>query len=268
MWYDSPTGPIISRSRGWDEQFMPQLSTSFSDSLPECTNPWELQDIEQVQSESTASCIIISNNSVEPLVLSNHMTPIIFPYATLMAQAEEVQNATTNTDATNLAKLYGIKVYPTSHLLPSLNFPKSFPYDFMHLIWENLIKNLVLHWTGEFKGLGAGKESYAVWNAIGEATGKSGSTIPSAFGSRVPNVATHQSQMSAEMWSFWTLYLGPVLLRRQFQRPKHYTHLCDLFGCLQRFQQIMTQARFFFRVIPNRKIDQFRCNLSHFQSVS
>ena len=149
-------------------------------------------------------------------------------HATLMAQAEEVQNATTYTDATKLAKLYGIKGVPYLSLLPSLNFPKSFPYDFMHLIWENLIKNLVLHWTGEFKGLGAGKESYefptAVWNAIGEATGKSGSTIPSAFGSRVPNVATHQSQMSAEMWSFWTLYLGPVLLRRRFQRPKYYTH--------------------------------------------
>jgi hypothetical protein len=65
---------------------------------------------------------------------------------------------------------------------------------------------LVLHWTGEFKGLCVGKESYkfptAVWNAIGEAMGKSGSTIPFVFGSCVPNVATHQSQMSAEMWSF------------------------------------------------------------------
>ena len=179
-------------------------------------------------------------------MLSNHMTPIIFPYATLMAQAEEVQNATTNTDATNLAKLYGIKGVPYLSLLPSLNFPKSFPYDFMHLIWENLIKNLVLHWTGEFKGLGAGKESYAVWNAIGEATGKSGSTIPSAFGSRVPNVATHQSQMSAEMWSFWTLYLGPVLLRRQFQRPKHYTHFVRLVRLLTALPTNNDTGAFFF----------------------
>jgi hypothetical protein len=138
-------------------------------------------------------------------------------HTTLMAQVEEVQNTTTCTDANKLAKLYGIKGVPYLSLLPSLNFSKSFPYDFMHLILENLIKNLVLHWTGEFKHFGVVKKSYefptAVWNAIREVTGKSGSTIPSAFGSCVPNVATHQSQMSAEMWSFWTLYLGPVLLR-------------------------------------------------------
>lgn len=47
----------------------------------------------------------------------------------------------------------------------------SFPYDFMHLIWENLIKNLVLHWTGGFKDLDDGVEEYqlpqAIWEAIG-----------------------------------------------------------------------------------------------------
>jgi hypothetical protein len=30
------------------------------------------------------------------------------------------------------------------------------------------------------------------------------------------------------MWSFWTLYLGPILLRRRFQNPKYYTHFVDL----------------------------------------
>ena len=58
----------------------------------------------------------------------------------------------------------------------------------MHLIWENLVKNLVLHWTGEFKGLDEGSEDYKftkpIWEAIGEATATSGSTIPSAFGAR------------------------------------------------------------------------------------
>jgi hypothetical protein len=102
----------------------------------------------------------------------------------------------------------------------------------MHLIWENLVKNLILHWTGNFKGLDNGNESYsipkAIWEAIGEATSAAGSTIPSAYGSRVPNIATHGSQCSAEMWSFWTLYLGPVLLRRRFQRPKYYGHFIRL----------------------------------------
>jgi len=132
---------------------------------------------------------------------------------TFLAQAEEVQGAPTLTEANALAKKYGIKGRPDLSYLPTLIFLISFPYNFMHLIWENLVKNLVLHWTGEFKGLDKGKESYgllkAVWEAVGTA---SGSTIPLAYGSRVPNLATHRSQCSAEMWSFWTMYLRPILL--------------------------------------------------------
>jgi len=56
----------------------------------------------------------------------------------------------------------------------------------MHLIFENVIKNLVLLWTGKFKGLDEGNGSYEfhpkVWEAIGAATAASGSSIPLAFG--------------------------------------------------------------------------------------
>ncbi|KAJ7886593.1 hypothetical protein B0H14DRAFT_2697280, partial [Mycena olivaceomarginata] len=30
------------------------------------------------------------------------------------------------------------------------------------------------------------------------------------------------------MWSFWIPYLGPVLLRRRFKRPKYYRHFVQL----------------------------------------
>lgn len=160
----------------------------------------------------------------ESLPLRNHET--------LIAQANEVQAAATISAADTLAKKYGIKGIPLLSYLPSLSFPSSFPYDFMHLIWENLIKNLILHWTGKFKDLDDGAESYrlpnAIWEAIGESTASSGSTIPSAYGSRVPNIATNSSYCSAEMWSFWTLYLGPVLLRRRFQHQKYYKHFVRL----------------------------------------
>ena len=64
-----------------------------------------------------------------------------------------LSTATTNTGANELAKVYGIKGTPLLSYLNSPSFPGSFPYDFMHLIWENTVKNLVLIWTGEFKGL-------------------------------------------------------------------------------------------------------------------
>ncbi|KAJ7735356.1 hypothetical protein B0H16DRAFT_1327140 [Mycena metata] len=102
----------------------------------------------------------------------------------------------------------------------------------MHLIWENLIKNLILLWTGEFKGLDTGSGDYelakAVWEAIGSLTASASDTIPSAYGSRVPNIAKDRSTVSAEMWSFWTLYLGPVLLRQRFQNQKYYRHFIQL----------------------------------------
>lgn len=102
----------------------------------------------------------------------------------------------------------------------------------MHLIWKNLIKNLILHWMGEFKGLDAGTESYKlmkkVWEALGEATAAAGSTIPSAYSSRVPNITKSKLLVSAEMWSFWALYLGLILLRQQFSQAKYHCHFVRL----------------------------------------
>ncbi|KAJ7571926.1 hypothetical protein C8J56DRAFT_810291 [Mycena floridula] len=105
----------------------------------------------------------------------------------------------------------------------------------MHLIWENVVKNLILLWTGNYKGLDEGAESYhlseAIWQGIGKATAAAGSTIPSAYGARVPNIAD-SNFVSAEMYSIWTLYLGPVLLHRRFTNEKYYNHFIDLVALL------------------------------------
>jgi hypothetical protein len=147
-------------------------------------------------------------------------------------QANEVRTASSQANANRLSKTYGIKGLPVLSFIPSLTFPGSFPYDFMHLIWENLLPNLVLLWTGQFKDLDEGTGSYefarTVWDAIGEATAASGSTIPSAFGPRVPNIAKAKSNFIADSWSFWGLYLAPVLLRNRFKRPIYYDHFISL----------------------------------------
>jgi hypothetical protein len=152
--------------------------------------------------------------------------------AEMLRQAQEVQDAPSNAEASRLSRNYGIKGIPALSYLKSLLFPLSFPYDFMHLIWENCIPNLILLWTGEFKGLDEGVEDYQftqqIWEAIGTATAEAGSTIPSAFGARPPNIANNKSACTAESWSFWTLFIGPVLLRRRFSRQKYYQHFVDL----------------------------------------
>jgi hypothetical protein len=157
--------------------------------------------------------------------------------AEMLRQAKEVRDTLNKTQKGRLSKAYGIKGVSLLSNIKSLCFPLSFPYDFMHLIWENAIPNLVSLWTGEFKGLNEGDGEYQfmpkVWEAIGAATADAGSTIPSVFGIRPPNIAKHKSSYSAEAWSFWTLYLGPVLLRRRFRNQRYYKHFIELVKLLQ-----------------------------------
>ena len=137
-----------------------------------------------------------------------------------MEQAREVQSALTNAASEQLATKYGIKGLPLLRALSSLSFPVSFPYDCMHLIWANLIPNLILLWTRNFKDLDHDDEGYIlapkVWQAIRVATLDAGKTIPATFGSRVSNIAAEKSQMTAETHSIWTLYLAPTLLNGCF----------------------------------------------------
>jgi hypothetical protein len=153
-------------------------------------------------------------------------------HATFLEQAQEVQFAETTATEKRLATKYGIKGVPLLSTLTSINFPHSFPYDFMHLIWENLIPNLISFWTGEFKDLDHDGKGYvlepSVWQAICAASAAAGDTLPSAFGARVPNFSRGGVQISAEIRSVWTLFLAPTLLRRRFQEHKYYKHFMRL----------------------------------------
>ena len=99
-------------------------------------------------------------------------------------QGCHVQLVPTAAEEQRCLKACGIKGIPVLSHLPSIFFPSSFPFNFMHLIWENL-PNLILLWTGKIKGLDEGRESYhlgvGVWEVIGEAMKSSGSTIPAAY---------------------------------------------------------------------------------------
>ncbi|KAH8799215.1 hypothetical protein DL96DRAFT_1780813, partial [Flagelloscypha sp. PMI_526] len=131
------------------------------------------------------------------------------------------------TAANEYAKKTGINSCSKLTYLSSIRFPDSFPSDFMHLIFENNLLALIQHWSSDYKGLDDGSESYilekAVLEAIGRETAEAGSTVPSAYGPRLPNIYTNRSFVTADMWSFWSQYLGPVLLRRHLQ-PHYFKH--------------------------------------------
>ena len=170
---------------------------------------------------------------------SSAYDPCNLPYRShqeFIKQASEVLDAPSDSASNALTKEYGIKSLPFMSLLGSMDLPRSFPYDFMHLIFKNLIPNLVRHYTGDFKGLNCGVEDYqlpkSVWEAICEAGAWSGNTIPSCFGARIPNLELERSNMTAEMWSFWAMYLGPALLKGKFLKPKYYKHFMKLVGLI------------------------------------
>jgi len=147
-------------------------------------------------------------------------------------QAEEVITAPTTAKEDRISMKYGIKGLPLLSLTGTLVLPLSFPLDYMHLIFENLVPNLVAHYTGNFKGLDAGTEEYIIpahiWSEICETGSLSGNTIPSQFGTRMPNIDKERSHMTAEAWSFWVMYIAPIILRDRFARPRYYTHFMKL----------------------------------------
>ena len=163
--------------------------------------------------------------------------PPIRSHERLMQQAYDVEMAPNNVTHEELSKKYGIKGTPVLSAISSISFPSSFPFDFMHLIWENLIPNLIDFWTGKFKDLDHEGEGYLIesriWEEIGAATAACKATIPSAFGAPVPNIATKRHLMNAEMHANWTLYIAPIVLRGRFKRPQYYRHFMQLVKLLK-----------------------------------
>jgi len=123
----------------------------------------------------------------------------------------------------------------------SIDFAKSFPWEWMHIFPENVIPTLVKHWTGKFKGMDAGKEDYQiadhVWAEVGEETAAATANIPAAFVRVLGNIADDHSSFTAESWSFWIIYLAPTLLRNRFPKSKYYKHLCDLVWIMKKTLQ-------------------------------
>ena len=102
----------------------------------------------------------------------------------------------------------------------------------MHLLFKNVVKNLIYMWMGKFKGLDARREDYiipqVIWKEIGKEIVNAVKDIPSAFVQALGNIAEDSSYFTAEGWAFWFMYLAPILLQGRFQKEVYYDHLCKL----------------------------------------
>ncbi|KAF7291084.1 hypothetical protein MKEN_01490300 [Mycena kentingensis (nom. inval.)] len=136
-----------------------------------------------------------------------------------------------NPDNAEQIKFYhGIKGLPILRRVGSLDRARSYPWDVMHLLFENIAPNLVKLWSGEYKKLrlDCGSEDYIIpsaqWEEIKEETAEAMKYIPSAF---TRSLAGGFSKFNAEGWCFWTAYMAPSLLRGRFPDAKFYHHAVE-----------------------------------------
>jgi hypothetical protein len=143
-----------------------------------------------------------------------------------------------------LARYWGINDTSILINIPSLSFPTSFPHDFMHLLFENIVPNLIDLWTGSYKGLPQGSVEYQlpqdVWEQIGRETEAASSLIPSAFCGKIPNIENNRRSFKAELYSFWLLYLAPILLYKRFPDDRIYNHMMLLVDIIKSCLQMKT----------------------------
>ncbi|EIN12015.1 hypothetical protein PUNSTDRAFT_63385 [Punctularia strigosozonata HHB-11173 SS5] len=134
-------------------------------------------------------------------------------------------------------KWWGVRGSPAIGRVKSVDYARSFPWDWMHLFGQNIIPNFILLWTGRFKGLDAGTEDYIlaedVWQAIGQETADAVQNIPSSFVRRIGNIAVDRSDMTAESYIFWFMYIAPNLLQHRFKKVKYYSHYIRLVNIMK-----------------------------------
>ncbi|KAJ6611080.1 hypothetical protein B0H10DRAFT_1810356, partial [Mycena sp. CBHHK59/15] len=154
-----------------------------------------------------------------PLRVQNDFVDVAYQLTTLQSTK----------DQENLTFHEGIKGLPALRRVGSLDFARSYPWDIMHLFFENIVRDLVNLWHGNFKGLDAGSEDYeiedSIWEEIWAETAAAVKDIPAQF---VRSMTDRPSKFTAEAWCFWFVYLAPILLNCCFKNRKYHDHLCDL----------------------------------------
>ena len=76
--------------------------------------------------------------------------------------SKRISTVKSKTKKAKIAKQTGIKGLPSLRHVGSLDYAQSSAWEWFHLFLENIIPNLVDFWTGQFKGLGTGREDFEI----------------------------------------------------------------------------------------------------------
>ncbi|EJT96494.1 hypothetical protein DACRYDRAFT_30394, partial [Dacryopinax primogenitus] len=149
----------------------------------------------------------------------------------ILCEAKSVMQAESHAEAEHCAKASGINGISIWQHFGSIIWPTSFPLDFMHLVFENVVPLLLDLWLGVSKHCVEGDTFtllHAIWTNIAKQVAKSGNTIAGAFGQHVPHLLNKQHEFTAEAYMLWITQLAPVVLLWQFTNEAYYHHLVKL----------------------------------------
>ena len=162
----------------------------------------------------------------------NRLRPILFP---LRSHDSFISQSRSIVTAPSRVWYKGASIF---YKLPAIESTLSFPTDFMHLIFENVLQTLVSLFGGDVKGME--QDVFVIpkkkWEDLGRATAACGASIPSCFGSRPPNFVENRQRCTADSWSFWLLYHASNLLDGCLPSAhyRHFARFSELVGeCLQ-----------------------------------
>ncbi|CEL62283.1 hypothetical protein RSOLAG1IB_10347 [Rhizoctonia solani AG-1 IB] len=149
------------------------------------------------------------------------------------SQTRKIEAANTKQYADELRMKFGINGPSILDNISSLRRPSSYPHEFMHLFLLNHGPDLISIWIGTHS---AGLEAillHADWVKIGAETEAATYLLPAAFIRPLPNIETGWSLYTAESWSFWLVYVGPVVLHGRLP-GEYYEHYLQLVSILKR----------------------------------
>ncbi|KAJ9113700.1 hypothetical protein QFC22_006009 [Naganishia vaughanmartiniae] len=134
-------------------------------------------------------------------------------------------------------KEVGISGASIFHEIGSVDFPTSFPVDIMHLLLENVMKQLLEMWDGSFKAatmLGSDTSkhaepyvlSHAALQKIDAMVTSSNALIPSKMCGTLTAVSSRW-RWTADTHLFFLVTLGPIVMKHHLP-PMFFDHFIDL----------------------------------------
>lgn len=181
----------------------------------------------------------LARNSVYYVPLTAPDDEELFPIDALLMRTQAsfsfyftmLDAAPSNAARARVAQDCGINSRSIFARLKSIDLASCAPYDIMHLLYENLVPNMIRHWTGDFKGLGQGTGDYELsrqaWADIGRLTSEAARTIPAAFVGTLPNITEDGHLYKAEAYSFWFQFIAPILLEGRLP-AQYYRYVLQL----------------------------------------